>query len=122
MTAVARTLISRSPWREPATQIRQAPGQYVRGRWQPGEETATAINVVSAPPSAATRREILPEGARLRDWRTFWFDAPAAPLRVGEGQTDGDVILYKGVRYRLRQVADWGQFVEALGIREERQE
>ena len=108
---------------ENATLIRQEPGRRVRGKWQPGAETATVISIVSAPPSAATRREVLPEGARLQDWRTFWFDAPAEPLQVGEGQTDGDVVLYQGVRYRLRHVNDWTPhgFVEALGVREEGQ-
>ena len=124
MIAVARPMIGNSRWRESATLLRQSPGYRARGKWQPGEETATAINVVSAPPSTATRREVLPEGARLQDWRTFWFDAPAEPVRVGDGQTDGDVILYRGVRYQLRHVNNWTPrgFVEALGVREEGQE
>ena len=110
-------------FQESAALIRQDPGQHVRGRWQPGEETRATITCASAPPSASTRRDILPEGARLSDWRTFWFGSQAEPVRVGEGQTDGDVIEYRGIRYRLRQVDDWTphRFIEALGVREEGQ-
>ena len=123
MIAVARPMIGSSSWRESATLLRQSPGYRVRGKWQPGVETATDINVVSAPPASATARDILPEGARLQDWRVFWLDAPVEPLRVGDGQTDGDVVLYRGVRYRLRHVNDWTPhgFVETLGVREEGQ-
>ena len=110
---------------EPAALIRQVPGDYNgHGEWEPGAEARTDITVVSAPPSAATARDVLPEGARLQDWRTFWFGGAAAPLRVGAGQTEGDVIEYSGIRYRIRHVQDWQPhgFVEALGVREEGQD
>ena len=105
--------------------IRQAPGETDdHGEWVPGAETRTPLTVVSAPPSAATQRDILPEGARLQEWRTFWFEGQAQPLRVGANATDGDVIEYGGVRYRIRQVQDWRPhgFTEALGVREEGQD
>ena len=109
---------------EKAVLIRQAPGENNDyGEWTPGPETRADIRVVSAPPSAATRRDVLPEGARLQHWRTFWFEGQAQPLRVGANATDGDVIEYGGIRYRIRQVQDWRShgFVEALGVREEGQ-
>ena len=117
--------ISASRWAEPATLIQQTPGddnQY--GEWMSGEEVSTPLRLVSAPPSMAIRRDVLPEGARLTDWRTFWLEPAAKPLRVGAGQTDGDVIVYEGLRYRLRHVNDWTPdgCIEALGVREEGQD
>ena len=105
--------------------IRQAPGDVnEHGEWVPGAETRTEITLVSAPPSAATQRNVLPEGARLQDWRTFWFEGQAEPLRVGAKATDGDVIEYGGIRYRIHPVQDWRPhgFAEALGEREEGQD
>ncbi len=113
-----------SPWREYATLIQQSPGtRSETGHWLPGVETATSVLLVSAPPSGSAKRDVLPEGARLSDLRQFWLDQTARPLRVGEGQTDGDVIVYGGVRYRVRYVEDWGPdgCIEALGVREEGQ-
>ena len=99
----------------------QQRGHASRGRWIPDEETRTPLTVVSAPASHAAMRDVLPEGARLSDWRQFWFAMQSDPVRIGEEQADGDAIEYQGVRYMLRQVADWGQFVEVLGVREEGQ-
>ena len=111
-------------FREEALLIAQEPGyDNDYGEWAPGPESQNSISVVSAPPSAATARDVLPEGARLHDWRTFWFEHSARPLRVGQGQTDGDVIEYAGIRYRIRHVQDWQPhgFVEVLAAREEGQ-
>ena len=103
--------------------IQQAAGSYIAGKWEPGAETRTALTVVSAPPSGATARDVLPEGARLRDARTFWLEEHAEPIRVGEGQTEGDIIEYDSTRFRISDVQDWRPhgFIEVLGIREENQ-
>ena len=107
---------------EPATLIRQEPGSRVNGRWVPGQETETDITVVSAPPDAAKMRDMLPEGTRLSESRMFWIEGiEIQPVRLGSDATEGDMVEYKGVRYRAHNVEDWGDFVEALGIREERQ-
>ena len=110
--------------REAGTLIRQASGTYVAGIWTPGAETSTDVTVISAPTSAARARDVLPEGARLSDSRTFWLEQQAEPLRVGADQTEGDVIEHRGTRYRLLSVYDWTPhtFVEVVGIREEGQE
>ena len=108
---------------EPATLIRQEPGgdnEY--GEWVPGQETRTDITVISAPPDAAKMRDVLPEGARLSESRTFWIaGVEVKPVRVGTGATEGDVIEYKGTRYRVSHVEQWPGFVEVLGVREEGQ-
>ena len=107
---------------EPATLIRQEPGSRVNGRWVPGQETETDITVVSAPPDAAKMRDMLPEGTRLSESRMFWIEGvEIQPVRLGTDATEGDMVEYKGVRYRAHNVEDWGDFVEALGIREEGQ-
>lgn len=107
-------------YRESATLIKQAAGDYNEyGEWVPGAETSSAITVESAPPSGARVRDIQPDGARLQDWRTFWLYTDVEPLRVGTGQTDGDVVQYDGIRYRVRHVADYRPHgpVEVLGVR-----
>ena len=106
-------------YRESATLIKQAAGSRVAGVWTPGAETSTAITVESAPPSGARVRDIQPDGARLQDWRMFWIYTDVEPLRVGTGQTDGDVVLYDGIRYRVRHTADYRPHgpVEVLGVR-----
>ncbi len=110
-------------FQEAATLIRQEPGgdnEY--GEWVPGQETLTDITVISAPPDAAKMRDVLPEGSRLSESRTFWIEGvEVKPVRVGTDATEGDLIEYKGVQYRANQVEEWPGFVEVLGIREERQ-
>ena len=109
-------------FQEPAVLVRQEPGQRVNGRWEPGTETRTDITLVSAPPDAAKIRDVLPEGARLSESRTFWTGGvEVKPVRVGSDATEGDVIEYQGIRYRAYQVEEWPGFVEVLGVREEEQ-
>ena len=109
---------------ESAVLIRQEPGHYNDyGEWVEGSEMRAEITLVSAPPSDGTMRDVLPEGARLEDWRQFWLADTVQPLRVGEGPTEGDVIEYGGIRYRAWRVKDWAPhgFVEVLAVREEGQ-
>ena len=74
------------------------------------------------PPDAAKTRNVLPEGTRLSESRMFWIaGVEVKPVRVGTGATEGDVIEYKGTRYRVNHVEQWPGFVEVLGVREEGQ-
>ena len=53
---------------------------------------------------------MLTEGVRLADYREFQLPVsagPIAPIRVGEGQAQGDEIEHKETRYRVRDVQDW---------------
>ena len=102
-------------FRRSATLIRQEPGgdnEY--DEWVPGQETRTDITVVIAPPR---RRE--DSGCAAR--RSAALGVEVKPVRVGTGATEGDVIEYKGTRYRVNQVEQWPGFVEVLGVREEGQ-
>ena len=119
--------IADSRFAEKAKLIRQGPGHRdERGRWAPGdEEPPEEVSVVTAPPSSAAMRDVLPEGARLSETRTFWIDGDnLKPMRAGANATEGDVIVYEGFRYRVRHVEEWTKegFVEALGVREDGQD
>ena len=108
---------------EVATLIQQEPGRdNDYGEWVPGRETRTEVTVVSAPPDAAKIRDVLPEGARLSNSRTFWIESVEInPVRVGANAAEGDVIIYQGIRYRANHVEEWPGFAEVLGVREEGQ-
>ena len=110
---------------ETAVLIRQEEGTYNRyGEWEPGEETRTEVVLTSAPLSPAARREDLPEGARIENSRRFWLEEPVEPVRTGEGATEGDVIEYAELRWRVKRVQDFRPhgFVEVLAVREEGQD
>ena len=122
---MSRPITSRR-FREAATLIRQEPGQWNDyGEWEPGAETRTGITLASSPlaPGAA-QREDLPEGARIENSRRFWLEVEVAPVRTGEPATEGDVIEYADLRWRIKRVVDFRPhgFVEALGVREEGQD
>ena len=108
--------------KEPATLIQRGPDEIVNRRPVPGAEKRIDITVVSAPPDAAKMREMLPEGTRLTESRTFWIEGVTVePVGVGANASEGDEIEYRGVSYRAKHVEPWPGFVEVLGIREEGQ-
>ena len=115
---MSRPFVS-SRLQEPATLIPRGPDEIVNRRPVPGAERRTDITVVSAPPDAAKMREMLPEGTRLTESRTFWIEGVTVePVRVAANASGGDVIEYGGVSYRAQHVEAWPGFVEVLGIRE----
>ena len=108
---------------EDATIETQAAGsRNDEGEFVPGATTQRAVKLASAPLDN-DMRDVLPEGARLDAGRDFYIPAATAaqlpqPLRVGDGQTDGDVIVYRGSRYRILEVSDWTPhgYVHAVGL------
>ena len=118
---MSRPFVS-SRFQEPATLIQRGPDEIVNRRPVPGAERRTDITVVSAPPDAAKMRQMLPEGTRLTESRTFWIEGvKVEPVGVGANASGGDVIEYGGVSYRAQHVEAWPGFVEVLGIRGEGQ-
>ena len=95
---------------EPIVVIRQVAGSHdANGEWIPGTETRTEVNAVTSPADKGTWKHVLIEGF-LSDYRQFSLPASVgsiAPSRVGDGQTQGDVIEYKGTLYLVRDVQDW---------------
>ena len=118
---MSRPFVS-SRLQEPATLIQRGPDEIVNRRPVPGAEKRTDITVVSAPPDAAKMRQMLPEGTRLTESRTFWIEGVTVePVGVGANASGGDVIEYGGVSYRAQHVEAWPGFVEVLGVRGEGQ-
>ena len=107
--------------KESATLVRQEPGndnEY--GEWAEGAEIRTEMTFVSAPPDAAKMRDLMPEGTRLSESRTFWIEGVEIKLATtGANPTQADVIEYGDKRYRAHHVEEWPGFVEVLGVREE---
>ena len=96
---------------------RQSPGGFNQfGEFEPGTVTETAVQVVTAPVSGEDR-QVLPEGLRERNVRTFWLtEAVDAVVEGSDGET-GDQIVFDGVTYQVFQVDDWaGAFVECRGV------
>lgn len=112
-------------WAEDAALVTEAPGRRNDyGEWVAGDTSRTDIRPVTAPPNTATMREVLPEGTRLEDARTFWLDGPdIAPVRAGAQGAAADVIEYQGTRFRVHMVQDWRPHagLEIHAIREESQ-
>ncbi len=118
--------IAKSRFAETGQIIRQERGHRIAdGTFQAGpEQEPEEVSLVSAPPSAAVMRDIVPEGGRLSESRMFWIDTDdLKPMRVGFNATDGDRIEYEGKRYRIKHVEDWTRegFVEVLAVREDGQ-
>ena len=112
-------------WAEDAALVTEAPGRRNDyGEWVAGDTSRTDIRPVTAPPNTATMREVLPEGTRLEDARTFWLDGPdIAPVHAGAQGAAADVIEYQGTRFRVHMVQDWRPHagLEIHAIREESQ-
>ena len=98
---VRMTLFASPHMLEPIVIIRQVAG---------GSETRTEVNAVTAPADRGKWKHVLTKGFLLADYREFHLPAwvgELAPVRDGDGQTEGDVIEYKGVQYRIRDVQDF---------------
>lgn len=112
---------------EKAVLVQQAAGERRHGEFVEGDPVEKKIRLASAPltvQSLMTMRELLPEGIHLQQTRKFWLVTPKAgfvrPIRVGNGQTTGDIIKYRGTSYRVIFVpADYSEegFVEVIGVR-----
>lgn len=106
---------------EEVSLVRQAPGQRVNGRWQPGAESTTPHQMSTAPASSMSerrRRELEEAGLRLEETRLFWTAETVIPTSE---TNEGDVLLWGGERYRAHSVAPWDGFSEVVAIRVEPQ-
>ena len=96
---------------EPIVIIRQTAGsRNADGEWITGSETRTEVNAVTAPADRGKWKHVLTKGFLSADYREFSLPTsvgPIAPVRDGDGQTEGDVIEYKGTLYLVRDVQDW---------------
>ena len=111
---VARIVFQNPDLLDPAQLITRAAGTFDNyGDFIPGAETATLVDVVTAP-ITGEERQILEEGIRTRDIRKFWL---TQPVSAGvEGEDNGDIIRYDGTEYRAQVVDDWDGFLEVTAI------
>ena len=80
------------------------------GEWESAGFTEHDVRYATAPTSGSTR-EILPEGLREKDLRSFWLTA--ATKAVSE-TTEGDVISHNGRYYRVAMMLNWDGFREVV--------
>ncbi len=74
------------------------------------DEPDVEIPVIgSVQPLSGRDRLNLPEAERVTEGIVAYIknDINVESLRVGIDQTDGDTIIYKGIRYLIRSVKDW---------------
>lgn len=97
---------------EDAIHISESEGHRDRGgNWVRGTRVTQPVQLVTAPISGK-ERETLPEGLREKNVRKFWL-APTVKVLSG---TDGDLIEYNDVEYRIVMSQSWGAFQEIVGV------
>ena len=106
--------------------IRHAPGsRNAYGEWVEGAETVTDIQVVSQPGASGRDRDMVPEGIRETDIRSFIIPVDVLPVEEdGSEQTGPDLIEYNGERFEIMTSSDWrdavdtgAEHVSGIGIR-----
>ena len=98
---------------------RTTPGSYVDGLYVPG--TASTFNTLVSPQQPSPKQlEVLPEGERDKDVMLF---ISKRFLRTvdDDNELPADVVLFKGERYRIIQLADWSTFghTPAYGVKDD---
>ena len=103
---------------KPATLIRTG-GSWADGVWVE-TETPSAIFCATAPVEAVDprARQLTEGGVQLDAARLFWTAEELQPQR---DDSAGDLIVYGGQRYRVRETQPWEGFWEALAVRQEGQ-
>jgi len=100
--------------------VQTAGSRSASGVWMPDAPTTTTM-LAATTPLTGEERDVLPESARLSDARRFWLTTPAEPLRVGAaGPTEGDLIEYDGVSWRVLRAESWPGYWVVVGVRGER--
>lgn len=105
---------------EPSTLIRTEGSWNDDGDWVESEPVRTAIEISTQPVSGsdARVRKLLEEGERLEGMRIAKSLIRLVPLSQG---TAGDILLYDGETWRVRNVKRWRTYDEALIVRQEEQ-
>ena len=110
--------------------VAESAGRTLSGEWNPGELTSIPIKVATQPlkfREMRTHRIESETGSRDKEIREFYFMMPKvngtiispSPLRPGESA--GDIIEYKSVKYRIESINDWsrGGYVEVIAVEEQ---
>ena len=91
------------------------------GKWTPGTETSSSIEVIAPQPVKADEIEQLPPGERISDYVKIWvYDTVTLSTRVDTA--DADEIEVNSQRYKVHQINHWesaGGFMAAILRREQ---
>ena len=115
---VGRRVMRRRNLRETARLLRQTDGSRDEfGEFVKGMEEAIDVEVVTAPITGRDR-QVLPEGLRDRDLRTFWLQETVEAVEEGTDGHGGDRIEYDGSTWQVMLVENWGGFSQAVTVRQ----
>ena len=112
---------------EETAEIVRIGGSWADGVFTDAEADPVAVRVVTSPVTGAAgdaRVRVLTEGGiQLDALRVFWLPVEVVSQRSGGGpESSGDLILYRGERWRASDVQRWlPDFFEVLAVREEGQ-
>lgn len=87
---------------------RNAPGGYVDGIYVPGA-TSSFFTLASVQQPSPKQLQVLPEGERDKDLMLF-ISKKKINTVSDRDSTEADVILRKGIRYKVIHSADWDAF------------
>lgn len=98
------------------TILRNLLGEWIEGRYSELKQRLEVEGIVTA--TTSKDMEMLPEGDRTHGLKTFYVDAETE-LRLTDDETMSDICEYKGQRYRLLQVFEYGDYgyYKAIGTR-----
>ena len=103
------------------TLVRTGGSRDTTGRWTE-TETETAITAATAPPDRRDPRvrDITEGGIQLDALRRFFTAEEVRPAVNDE--TSGDILVYRGERWRVMQTAPWGDYFDTIAVRQENQQ
>jgi len=111
--------VTRSPLlNSQALTIMRSVGEEVDGRWVEGTPIILNIRGVASPSTQKELRQ-LPEGDRVTGSITFTTVDELFISHGGETPGTSDIIIWKGNKYRLLSVFQWGDygFYTSIAIR-----
>ena len=111
-------ILRRDNFGEDAVLITHKPGDFdANNSFIPGAQTRAPVRVAAYPDTLTQARMVLPEGGRLEQTMMFYMQGPVA---VGPTEGTGDIVEYRGVMYRVKDVTDYGQgMVSVYAVREQ---
>lgn len=107
------------------TIVRYSEGHYEKGRWVEGEEVEHKILANIQPSFSWKMVQLLPEGDRDKDMVAIYSNMWLHASRSGEESTKGDILLYRGTRWRIVLSLPYGNFgehCEAIAVRMDKEE
>jgi hypothetical protein len=99
--------------------LRDGSGAFVSGVWTPAAPT-TIPAYGPIRPASDRDLEMIPEGDRVKEVKTFWCSQPIFAMRATAGVgSSSDILTWRGLYYRVMGVAqsqDYG-FYRAVAVR-----